>query len=1006
MRLHTLEITAFGPFADTVTVDFDALSEANVFLLCGDTGAGKTTVLDAVCFAFYGDVPSERSAAKQLRSHHAADGIAPRVVLDASLAGRRFRFTRSPQWQRPKKRGVGLTTQQAHVLVEEAVVDADGIGWRSLTNRLDEAGHLVTDLLGMTLGQFSQVVLLPQGQFDTFLRASSDDRHKVLTQLFRTRRFEDVERWLSDRRTALRRAGERHHDTVAGLLHRVSEATGADLPPDWDVADLSGPALTGEIGAWTTSLAAHADAQVGSTATALEAAARALAAATEAHDAGRRLRELRQRHASALAALRALADTAGEADADRQRLVMARRAVMVAPLARVADRSAAARERARTDATRALHRVATLLEVEPDRLDPAGLADRARHATERAAVARSFLPRARELAETTTRLTAVEQRRRRLAAEHDRVRHVAAALPGRKAALTVQVETQRAQAERLPECNAELAELARRAAFAATAEELESRIAESAELLAERRHETTLLKDQLIDLREARLSGMAAELAAAIAVGRDCPVCGSHDHPRLASPASGAPTRADEQSLRRRVDDAEVAQELVADQLRGYQARLAPAREGAGPDTREQVQAACDAARARVAAAEACVASLARLEPELAALDAEARAVDEELARLDADLRVADEQQVAAASTVAALTSQLTELLDGRDASLDEVIRHQERAATGLAQARDALVEQERADTHAAEAAAAAAAAAAEQGFTDVADALAAVLDDQASAAVEAGLRARDVAAAEAEAVLHDDAVRDAVAAEAPDLPALVATRDDATESHAGARAAHEAAVARRGRLAVRATALREALAAWAPVHADYALVRSLSEFTEGKGPDNTRQMRLAAYVLAARLGQVVSAANERMSRMTDDRYLLEQTAQRGVGERRGGLSLLVRDQWTDERRDPVTLSGGETFVVSLALALGLADVVTGEAGGAQIETLFVDEGFGSLDSDTLELVMDTLDQLREGGRVVGVVSHVPELRTRIPTQLVVHKTRTGSCVEQRHGTG
>ena len=151
-------------------------------------------------------------------------------------------------------------------------------------------------------------------------------------------------------------------------------------------------------------------------------------------------------------------------------------------------------------------------------------------------------------------------------------------------------------------------------------------MAKSAELLDERRHETMLLKDQLIDLREARLSGMAAELAAAIAVGRDCPVCGSHDHPRLASPATGAPTKADEQSLRRRVDDAEVAQELVADQMRGYQARLAPAREAAGPDTPEQVQAACDAARVRVAAAEACAASLARLEPELTALDAEARA--------------------------------------------------------------------------------------------------------------------------------------------------------------------------------------------------------------------------------------------------------------------------------------------------------------------------------------------------------------------------------------------
>ncbi len=487
MRLHTLEITAFGPFADTVTVDFDALSEASVFLLCGDTGAGKTTVLDAVCFAFYGDVPSERSAAKQLRSHHAADGVAPRVVLDASLAGRRFRFTRSPQWQRPKKRGTGLTTQQAHVLVEEAVVAADGTCWRSLTNRLDEAGHLVTDLLGMTLGQFSQVVLLPQGQFDTFLRASSDDRHKVLTQLFRTRRFEDVERWLSDRRTTLRRAGERHHDTVAGLLHRVSEATGADLPSAWDVADLAEPAGAGDIVAWTASLAAHAVEQVTSSATTLDAAARALASATEAHDAGRRLRELRQRHATALAAQRALADTAGQAEADRQRLVRARRAAMVAPLARVAERSAGARERARTDANHALRRVAALLEIEPDGLEPAWLAERARHATERAAVARSFLPRARELAETTTRLTAVEQRRRQLAAEHDRVRHLAAALPGRQAALTVLLETQRAQAELLQECRAELAELARRVAFVATIEELEWQVGKSAELLDERR---------------------------------------------------------------------------------------------------------------------------------------------------------------------------------------------------------------------------------------------------------------------------------------------------------------------------------------------------------------------------------------------------------------------------------------------------------------------------------------------------------------------------------------
>jgi exonuclease SbcC len=151
--------------------------------------------------------------------------------------------------------------------------------------------------------------------------------------------------------------------------------------------------------------------------------------------------------------------------------------------------------------------------------------------------------------------------------------------------------------------------------------------------------------------------------------------------------------------------------------------------------------------------------------------------------------------------------------------------------------------------------------------------------------------------------------------------------------------------------------------------------------------------------VLSERLRQVVAAANERLARMTDQRYSLEHTDDRGAGEQRGGLSLRVRDDWNGVPRDPATLSGGETFVVSLALALGLADTVAHEAGGTDIDTLFIDEGFGSLDSDTLEDVMDTLDTLRDGGRVVGLVSHVPELRSRITTQLEVVKGRSGSSV-------
>jgi exonuclease SbcC len=157
--------------------------------------------------------------------------------------------------------------------------------------------------------------------------------------------------------------------------------------------------------------------------------------------------------------------------------------------------------------------------------------------------------------------------------------------------------------------------------------------------------------------------------------------------------------------------------------------------------------------------------------------------------------------------------------------------------------------------------------------------------------------------------------------------------------------------------------------------------------------------MSLAAYVLTARLEQVVDAANERLDPMTGGRYTLEHTAARTARDRRGGLGLLVRDGWTGTTRDPRTLSGGETFQASLALALGLADVVGHESGGAEMHTLFVDEGFGALDTDCLDEVMDVLDGLRAGGRVVGLVSHVPLLRERVPVQVRVQKGRTGSVV-------
>ena len=321
MRLHRLEVTAFGPFAETATVDFDALSAAGLFLLSGATGSGKTSVLDAVCFALYGAVPGERNDAKRLRSDQADAETAPRVVLDATLAGRRFRIERSPAWARPKRRGSGTTPQQASVVISERI---DG-GWVPLSTRLDETGHLVTALVGMNLTQFTQVAMLPQGRFQAFLRSSSEDRHRLLQQLFRTERFEQVESWLRDRRLALHRRSQEHERAVNGLVHRVSETAEASLP-----------AAEASPLPWSAELTSSAHDLAGALAAALPALRVAEQTTRGELDAARAAAEQRSRYASAARERDALLARDAEMSARRARVEQAGRARAVLPLHRIA----------------------------------------------------------------------------------------------------------------------------------------------------------------------------------------------------------------------------------------------------------------------------------------------------------------------------------------------------------------------------------------------------------------------------------------------------------------------------------------------------------------------------------------------------------------------------------------------------------------------------------------------------------------------------------------------
>lgn len=994
MRLHHLSVTAFGPFPDTVEVDFDALSASGLFLLTGATGAGKTSVLDAVCFALYGQVPGDRAGAKHLRSDHAPPDREPRVVLDLSIGDRRLRFTRSPAWSRPKRRGSGTTNAPAHVLVEER---RDG-SWTGLTNRLEDAGLLVGDLLGMNCTQFTQVAMLPQGRFQAFLRATSAERHDVLQKLFRTDRFERVERWLVERRVDARRQMEAGEADVRAVLTRLEESGAVALPEDW--ADtLTEASDDGRVAAWTGSLARSA-------AETLAAAEKTFAAAQVAENAAAaRLAEARthaalvRRGQAAEEVLRAHEDQTEERARERRRLERSRAA---APLTTQLRRNAGLAREAEAAARRWADRrddLATLLpglDHEPDR---DALAAAHAEAMAELAQARAFVPRERER-------EASSERRRRVSADRQRI---AAAL----SAATVELETLPEQAlaaeERyartelaaglLAEKEARVEHLVTLSAADVRARQVEHELAVARAELRAATEAAQSARERYLDIREARINGMAAELAGGLAAGCHCPVCGSAEHPAPARSTTSSVGREEENDARRLHEDAVVAELGHQGKVAGLEAEAtALATQLAGTDRKglsdALVRARADAGATRADAEDgpAAARELAGLRTALTDATERSQGLAVRAAALDAELSEVD-------ATLEALNSERLLLLGDRAADLDALLHRCTRVVEALAAAQTDLAEARSAHDAATRAATALTDAAAEAGFSGPAEAVDALLAPAAETAIEEALAAAEAARLAAVATLAEPEVLAAMNAEGTDITVAQELHEEAVATARAAAAAVEAARSRLARLGELDADLDEALAAWVPLRARYRTVADLAALVEGRSVDNPLRMRLAAYVLAERLRQVVAAANERLGSMTGGRFTLEHVLDRGAGEQRGGLSLRVRDAWNGVERDPATLSGGETFVVSLALALGLADTVAHEAGGTDIDTLFIDEGFGSLDADTLEDVMDTLDALRDGGRTVGLVSHVPELRSRITTQLEVSKGRSGSTL-------
>ena len=989
MRPHRLRVTAFGAFGGTVEVSFDDLARGGLFLLHGETGAGKTTLLDAVGFALYGRVPGERGKARRLRSDHAAPGTPTEVRLEATLAGRRMRITRKPEQERAKLRGAGTTTEQAKVLLEELT----GGSWRTVSTRVGEADAEIADLMGMSADQFFQVVLLPQGEFARFLHADAGDRAKLLQRLFGTDRFHAVEEWLARHRKATADEVLRAELGISGLLARLAQAAGVPAE-DAPAVDDQAP--------WAAGLARDAAAEAAACQARATACRRDLDRALGRQGEVARLADRQRRRADALGTSKQLAAAQAGLAGRRAELAAATRAADVAHALAEAERTSTELARARAAEEQARRAAGATGDAPAAALRQAGQ----EHVTQlgRLEALRSVSRQAADedqAAETATAVVAA------LAAQIDAVTAELAEGQQQRPGLVLDRDQAAAAARRLPAAQAEADRYRRAADDAAALVAAHADRSRQERAYVDAKLEAAELVSQATRLREARIDGMRAELAATLTDGAPCPVCGSLEHPELCELRGERVTREQEDAA-----DAEAA--ITAERAEVIGAKLGAADERVTALSARLEQAgftsAVDqaearrldlAARDRAGQARKLARAAARHDELQAALDALDQAIAETGKRLAerCEQRESGLRQAAAADQRAGRHRESLQAQLGGQPDLDTALDAARKAADALIAAADAADAAARAAADARRAADLAVRAAADAGFASL-DAVREARRDAAWRAREDRAIREHEASTLAVAELLADPDLDVPLEPAADTDGAQAAVEAAGQARDDAVAACDRAQHKAEQLADLAPQLAARLDDLRPLAARAAEARRLADLTAGLGA-NTLRMTLSSFVLAARLEEVAAAASERLVKMTSGRYSLVHTdARRGGG--RSGLGLLACDGWTGVDRDTSTLSGGETFLASLALALGLADVVTAEAGGARIEALFVDEGFGSLDEDTLEEVMTVLDGLREGGRMVGIVSHVAELRQRIPAQVRVHKGQAGSHLTVR----
>lgn len=902
MRPLRLKLSAFGPYAGEMTLELDKLGESGLYLITGDTGAGKTSLFDAIAFALYGEASGENRESKMLRSLYAAADTPTEVELTFTCGGQIYTIRRNPEYDRPAKRGNKMTRQ----LAAAELSYPDG----RVVSRLSEVSAAVTEILGLDREQFSRIAMIAQGDFLKLLLADTREREAIFRRLFRTERYARLQEQLKnlareqgDRCAQLRRSMEQY---VAGVRPPAQCAAADFLPEE----------LPEQLREWMEADQAAL--------TILQEDMERLQARRSEQQTRLELGRKRAADQQQLTAVTAQIQ-AKEARQQTLHLQFQQQKDLQPQREQLARQIAAGEEHlpqyARLDACRAEERSAA------------------------AAVEKALLSEKNTLHRISTARIALEQTKSRLAQLSD--------APVRREQLTGQLRQHKQQQEALQQ----LLNTAQRQ------QHLAQQHTAAQNVYRQLAKDTDEAMAQFLALDRAFLDGQAGLLAQELTEGTPCRVCGSIHHPAPAPLPRNVPTEAQRDAAHRAAEvaraksaDAAAEAQKLAGQWESVRAQLhqqaqtlsLPHGEDiskAADTLQQQLQQQLNALQQTLAEEQQREKEKARLEADLPRQEAALAEAEQQLSQLqqtiarrqtEAQLRAREAQELSAALPHPDLPSAQT-ALQQQKARLTRMENDLETARWAMEELHGSL-----------------------QQLRGQEEALTRQLTQQPEIDVPAGEAALATLAAEAAAL---------------DQRRLMLYNRQQENSRA------------REAILNTAEALRLCEEKW-------SWLKALSDTANGTVTGKDR-LTLETYVQTAYFDRVIHRANLRLRVMSSGQYELKRREE-AEGNRKMGLELNVVDHYNGSERSVKTLSGGESFLASLSLALGLSDEVRSSAGGVQLESMFVDEGFGSLDEETLALALRALTTLAESHRLVGIISHVRELKQRLDKQIVVSKDSVG----------